>query len=400
MKRAEFKKATIKIIASRSGYRCNYPDCNVTTIGPGASAIETASIGTAAHIYSASSRGPRSDGGLSEEELISVNNGIWLCENHGKLIDTNRGKLYPPNILLSYKNYHEAKIAKNIQGVSFPVGWIEEFKVNNSPIFSKDQFVRFARLTLVMGKNATGKSALCNWLTGFSNHNYLRRWTEYHFGNYPIITTLTFRSPIKVQLQLQIEESGRVSYKNGENPIPLVANPIKILCPKSYKDFYSSKTNDLQMFASILDIEESEVMNLAAEIQNYKHTKVKNIEFKKNEEGGILLHSDVEGTVKNLPFCLLASTEKEFVIIEFVTVIARIYAQFMPTLLIIDSSISMYNTWFEYYENHFNDPNNLFQTLLVITDHENLDLVKITWRGWGIVRTVGEIPNITIEKSV
>ncbi|PUB82947.1 MAG: hypothetical protein DBP02_13330 [gamma proteobacterium symbiont of Ctena orbiculata] len=46
-------------------------------------------IGTAAHICAAAPGGPRYDEKMSPEERSSASNGIWMCRDHGKAIDSN-----------------------------------------------------------------------------------------------------------------------------------------------------------------------------------------------------------------------------------------------------------------------------------------------------------------------
>lgn len=46
-------------------------------------------IGTAAHICAAAPGGPRYDENMSEDERSSADNGIWMCRDHGKAIDSD-----------------------------------------------------------------------------------------------------------------------------------------------------------------------------------------------------------------------------------------------------------------------------------------------------------------------
>jgi hypothetical protein len=46
-------------------------------------------VGVAAHNTAAAPGGPRYDAGMSIAERSSENNGIWMCQTHGKLIDDN-----------------------------------------------------------------------------------------------------------------------------------------------------------------------------------------------------------------------------------------------------------------------------------------------------------------------
>ncbi len=48
-------------------------------------------VGVASHITAASPDGPRYDPSLTPEQRRHQSNGIWLCQNHGKLVDSDSG---------------------------------------------------------------------------------------------------------------------------------------------------------------------------------------------------------------------------------------------------------------------------------------------------------------------
>ena len=54
-KRASFSSETIGIISARSAYRCSFPGCDATLIGPGGDSNLVDNIGECAHIYAAAS---------------------------------------------------------------------------------------------------------------------------------------------------------------------------------------------------------------------------------------------------------------------------------------------------------------------------------------------------------
>jgi hypothetical protein len=90
--RDNFSKQTIAEIAKGVGYRCSNPDCARPTIGANAAQDGTINVGVAAHITAASQGGPRYDAALSSAERSGKNNGIWLCQNCGKLVDSDPDK--------------------------------------------------------------------------------------------------------------------------------------------------------------------------------------------------------------------------------------------------------------------------------------------------------------------
>ena len=68
-----------------AGHVCSI--CRTATTGPNADLSGDVTIGTAAHICAAAEGGPRFDPTMSSEERAAAENGIWLCRNHGDLID-------------------------------------------------------------------------------------------------------------------------------------------------------------------------------------------------------------------------------------------------------------------------------------------------------------------------
>ena len=89
MRTGEFYAKTKRILASRVGYRCSNPDCKKPTSGPAQEEDESVNIGVAAHITAAASRDLRYDDSLTPEQRGSTSNGIWLCQNCAKLIDSD-----------------------------------------------------------------------------------------------------------------------------------------------------------------------------------------------------------------------------------------------------------------------------------------------------------------------
>ncbi len=107
--RIDFSEPDKKLLAERVGYHCSNPTCFVSTIGPSINPNEKEYIGEAAHIYPASDNGPRANPAITEEERANIEkNGIHLCGKCSKIIDKNRGRGYPPEILHQWKINAEA----------------------------------------------------------------------------------------------------------------------------------------------------------------------------------------------------------------------------------------------------------------------------------------------------
>src|SRR5258707_9005559 len=90
--RDDFTKRTITEIAKGVGYRCSNPECRRPTVGANAAQDGTIIIGVAAHICAASLGGPRYNAAQTPEARRSKENGLWLCQNCGRLVDADPDK--------------------------------------------------------------------------------------------------------------------------------------------------------------------------------------------------------------------------------------------------------------------------------------------------------------------
>ena len=117
--RDDFPVRVKKLLAERVGVRCANPDCQKVTSGPGADPGGSVNIGVAAHIAAASPGGPRYDPEMDSEERKSAGNGIWLCENCAKLIDSDP-QGFTSDGLYEWKTGAENRASESIRGISGP----------------------------------------------------------------------------------------------------------------------------------------------------------------------------------------------------------------------------------------------------------------------------------------
>ncbi len=91
-------------MAHQAGYRCSCPDCGVLTRGSSETGAETINDGFAAHITaSCTAGGARYDSTLTRDQRRDISNGIWLCGNHAKLVDSDEG-YYTVDMLRQWKS--------------------------------------------------------------------------------------------------------------------------------------------------------------------------------------------------------------------------------------------------------------------------------------------------------
>lgn len=128
--RDDFSLKTKQTLAERVSFLCSFPGCFITTVGPSEESLEAVSnTGMACHITAAAKgKGARRYvGGLSSEERCSIENGIWMCYRHGKLIDTDEIR-FTIEMLKTWKLIAERRaqiILENGSHVISPKSFIE-----------------------------------------------------------------------------------------------------------------------------------------------------------------------------------------------------------------------------------------------------------------------------------
>lgn len=115
--RDEFRKEILDALAKRVGVRCSNPSCRKVTTGPRTDPAKIVNIGVGAHITGAAEGGPRYDPSLTPDQRKAPENGIWLCQNCGKLIDNDPAR-YTVEILRGWKTSAETAALHAIEGLA------------------------------------------------------------------------------------------------------------------------------------------------------------------------------------------------------------------------------------------------------------------------------------------
>ncbi len=115
--RDEFSAKTKRDLATRAGHVCSFPKCGRPTSGPSAEAPgATVNLGEACHIRAAASgRGARRhDPSMTSAERSSIDNGIWMCRTHAKLIDSDEAT-YTIEELHRWKQEAESRAERRLR---------------------------------------------------------------------------------------------------------------------------------------------------------------------------------------------------------------------------------------------------------------------------------------------
>ena len=343
---ADFTGGTRRVIMERAAYRCIVPGCVEVTIGPGAASNQTASTGTACHIYSAAEKEPRGRGGLSDEQLSSPENGVWACGTHGRLIDTNAGDAYPATLLRSWKALQEAQISRARDGQPTHLGWLDAIKADKTVLFKNDSVLSLGQLTLIQGP-PLGKTALCDWIAASLGANLPDRWIS---KNSLILTSLTAFVPEKRTVTVRITEAGLAAKIDGADCAEIPATVACIYIREGSRN-WSLEEDDDALLGRLFGVDPGVVRHLILDIRRRGSDWGREFAFHReprldgyDEDGEEIYSKDKTewvlrfGGAKGITIRALSGSESARLLIEFGAALARERSTRMPTILLLDGS--------------------------------------------------------------
>lgn len=136
--RDDFYKKTKEIAAKRVGYLCSCPSCRLITISASAEGNDSyKNVGEAAHICAAAKGGKRYDENMSTAERRSIDNCLWLCSYHARLIDRDES-IYTIELLKQWKKEAEEyamaraeTVEKMTNDTAMIIEWYEKLDIAN-----------------------------------------------------------------------------------------------------------------------------------------------------------------------------------------------------------------------------------------------------------------------------
>ncbi|MDU6836379.1 MAG: hypothetical protein E6417_40875, partial [Bradyrhizobium sp.] len=113
--RDDFSQATKNRLAKQARYHCSNPSCRHLTYAPTSNGAKEINIGVAAHICAAApgpgARRYRSD--MTPEQRMSPDNGIHLCQDCAKTIDSD-DPVFSERVLHGWKRKHAEDMWRSI----------------------------------------------------------------------------------------------------------------------------------------------------------------------------------------------------------------------------------------------------------------------------------------------
>ena len=114
-KRDDFTPNDKRVMAERVSWRCSFPGCGRNTVGPNSDdPTKKINNGIAAHISAAAPGGPRYNPQMTSEERKHISNGVWMCRDHGNLIDADFTE-YSTNTLRDWKLQAEKRASDSLK---------------------------------------------------------------------------------------------------------------------------------------------------------------------------------------------------------------------------------------------------------------------------------------------
>ena len=392
--RIEFSRQVKQRVAERNGFRCSFPRCDRTTIGPAESAGDSVSTGVACHIYSAAEGGPRGQGNLDSGQLGDIENALWLCANHARIIDANRGTDYPPERLFSFKTAHESLVSFEQRGVAVGFGWVQSVTIEESPVFVRGSTLHLARTTVVVGDNASGKTALCEWLAGSGDISLLKRWSALSKRSERTQVRFDAVTPLPLTWTIRVFGESNIKFEMDGQAVPRL-NLAHAFVYASERPRRKPEETSSSYLARWLRIDPAHIHNIVRSLAMRGGFCVHNPRFETREDHEALL-LDLDGTVPGLEFRYLSSSEQCRVVIEFSVEFARFEAERKPTMLLIDCMGGFDRANFQEYLEFLATQSERFQ--IIITDrHGKTDRLDKDIEGLRVATLRGTGSNVVIS---
>lgn len=387
--RIDFSTKTKQIIAGRAGYRCSFPGCNKILIGPGKNNDDIVCIGECAHIFSAANGGPRGKDYLTDEKIQSAENGIYLCRNHHKIIDSNSGNQYSTNMLLSYKSQHETFIARELGNYPQNINWISEIALEFNNVFKNEISIKLGKVTHIYGTNGSGKTCFCKCI-----YDAITQKSLYINESYNV--KFRFNNKSEKELEYQFNEDNIGIYNLDGIKYPLLPINLEIVFLKKQIIFSNDNIKDI---AEVFNVPQDIILAIL-KLEYFEGLSISQLEIKTTRKKPYLTRkvfiSNKNNSLVKLDYC--SSSEIGRFLVDVGILLAR-YLSKKSTVLYVLENTNIYMLDDEYWNqllHNLESNKNIFQTILLSPD----EMPKLEWNGWTIAKFCNTAPDTVIEQDI
>ncbi len=220
-------------------------------------------------------------------------------------------------------------MVREMEGTSQHFGWIESLLIHSSPLFSERSRVELGKLSLLIGENGVGKTAICDWLCGSADISYLDRW-HYRKTVQPtpprVDAEVRYLDPESHTVRFSFSESDFPRYDSDGRADSHSVTSMKVIFPKrlNLDTFQKESRDELDLLSDTLGMNPYLVRSLCDRVSSV--AGVNRLGFERHA-GVVRLVADVEGAYRpNLPLHSLSHSECERVLMAIATVAANDYA--------------------------------------------------------------------------
>jgi len=302
--------------------------------------------------------------------------------------------------LLSLKALHEAWTARELEGTSSHFGWIESLYVRSSPLFLDSTRIELGKLSLLIGDNGSGKTALCEWLAAAADARYLDRWKPRGPEHRALDVEVNYVDPEPHSTRFSFLNDRHPEYEADGKPTGVPTAPLKVIFPKRVDvEAFQKAFNDLELMSDVLRMHPFEVMSLCKRVSANPFGGVTQLRFEtRNDRVSLLV--DIESEYRpGVPFGALSHSESERVVLALASAAANDLASRYPTLLVLDGVARFDNNWLRRHGESLSAATNKFQTIACLPPR-SLNLDELRWAGWKLFHLEGEPPRGRVRSAV
>ena len=302
----------------------------------------------------------------------------------------------PVSDFLVRLNNTDRAAAKNGEDDGVAVGfvWLQSVTIEESPVFARGSTLRLARTTVVVGGNASGKTALCELFAGSGDILRLKRWSAHRKLRGRTQVRFDAVTPSPLTWTIRVFGESDIKFEMNGQAVPRLNLPY-VFVYVSEQPHREQEETTTSYLARWLRVDLAHIHNIVRSLAMRGGFCVHNprIATRKGREDLLL---DLDGIEPGLEFRSLSGSEQCRVAIEFAVEIARFEAEQHPTIFLIDCMGGFDSANFQEYLEFFATQSERVQS--IITDrHSNVDRLDRDIEGLRISRLHGRESNVEIS---
>jgi len=319
-------------------------------------------------------------------------------------------------MLLAWKALHEDRIAREVRKVPYlQRGWLESITIDENPLFEPGTSIELGKVTLFVGQNGAGKSAVCEWLSGSAgNVQDLCRWNDdklLHMRSSILV-------PDRIEVDMRFQNGSLMVQYGGRNALD-TSHVLRIVNISDRIDRDGEPhEDDREFLARVWGIHPYQVPTILRGLSTSKYGYVRMAELRDVDEDEarevseddlpratrllrdrrppLRLFAMIGDHDSPLPLTSLSGRERSQIIVSGAMVVADYYSNYQTTVLILElGSQFLPGLLLASYATRLQSPDFGFQTILVSAPERP----EVDWTGWSIANFSRHDGKSFVEKN-